>query len=32
MSTESREERLARRVAELYVTDTQFAEAGPSGH
>src|SRR6476620_1424627 len=29
MSTDSREERLARRVAELYATDTQFAEARP---
>ena len=29
MSTDSREERLARRIAELYSTDTQFADARP---
>jgi len=29
MSTDSREERLARRVADLYSTDTQFADARP---
>jgi fatty acid CoA ligase FadD9 len=29
MSTNSREDRLARRVAELYATDTQFADARP---
>ena len=29
MSTDSREARLARRVADLYATDTQFADARP---
>src|SRR5258708_22044573 len=29
MPTDSREERLARRVADLYSTDTQFADARP---
>jgi fatty acid CoA ligase FadD9 len=31
MSTGAREERLARRVADLYATDQQFADARPSG-
>ena len=30
MSTDMREERLTRRVAELYATDEQFAAARPS--
>ena len=30
MSTATREERLARRVADLYATDEQFANARPS--
>jgi fatty acid CoA ligase FadD9 len=30
MSTDTREERLARRIADLYITDQQFAEARPS--
>src|ERR1700693_3563081 len=30
MSTDTREERLARRVADLYATDQQFADARPS--
>jgi fatty acid CoA ligase FadD9 len=30
MSTDTREERLARRVADLYATDRQFADARPS--
>ena len=30
MSTDTREERLARRIADLYATDQQFAEARPS--
>ena len=29
MSTDPREERLARRIADLYATDPQFAAAGP---
>ena len=29
MSTDTREERLARRVADLYATDPQFADARP---
>ncbi|MFL6081648.1 MAG: AMP-binding protein, partial [Mycobacterium sp.] len=29
MSTDPREERLARRIADLYATDTQFADARP---
>ncbi|MDX6296073.1 MAG: fatty acid CoA ligase FadD9, partial [Kribbellaceae bacterium] len=29
MSTDSREDRLARRVADLYSTDIQFADARP---
>src|ERR1700675_3431957 len=30
MSTDAREERLARRIADLYATDQQFADARPS--
>ena len=30
MSTDTREERLARRIADLYATDQQFADARPS--
>jgi fatty acid CoA ligase FadD9 len=30
MSTKTREERLARRISDLYVTDQQFADARPS--
>ena len=30
MSTDTREERLARRIADLYATDRQFADARPS--
>jgi fatty acid CoA ligase FadD9 len=30
MSTDTREERLARRISDLYATDQQFAEARPS--
>ena len=30
MSTDTREERLARRISDLYVTDQQFADARPS--
>ena len=30
MSTDTREERLARRIADLYANDRQFADAGPS--
>jgi fatty acid CoA ligase FadD9 len=30
MSTETREDRLARRIADLYATDSQFADARPS--
>jgi fatty acid CoA ligase FadD9 len=30
MSTDAHEERLARRVADLYATDQQFADARPS--
>ena len=29
MPTDPREERLARRIADLYATDEQFASAGP---
>ena len=30
MSTDTREERLARRIADLYATDPQFADAAPT--
>ena len=30
MSTDAREERLQRRISDLYATDRQFADAGPS--
>ena len=30
MSTDTREERLARRIADLYANDRQFADARPS--
>ena len=30
MSVDTREERLARRIADLYATDQQFAAARPS--
>ena len=30
MSTDTREERLARRISDLYATDQQFADARPS--